>query len=160
MLDLTYTPQNWYDVTTIDGGVSKVTCGVSTCIYQDNVTGSYVKGLQVTGILSSTKNTTSTNNPWKATWSLAVSGCHDSIYGGYQINTWRLPTKDELVALYADGIAGLTGGNKTFLSPANTKLPFWSSTTTPTSNAYNVNIETGVTSNISQVNTFYVLCVR
>ena len=155
--------QPWQDVTTVNGGSTHVACGLNTCIYKDNVAGSTIQGLQVTGILSGSGSTTLTTGPATFKWAGAVSACARSQYGGYPVNTWRLPTKDELVALSADGISSLAGQSQisNFLSIANTSNPFWSSDQTSQNTAYNVNLATGVTNSAgkgSGVN--YTLCVK
>jgi hypothetical protein len=113
----------WQDVTTIDGGVSRVACGTSnTCIYKDRIT-----SLEVTGILDAIGNATSTTAPGSYTWSDGMRKCNSSTYGGYPAGTWRLPTQKELIELYAHGMTALV--HESFISWANTEGVFLSATT-------------------------------
>ncbi len=146
----------WSDVTTTNGGTSNVACGTSsTCIYKDRIT-----NLQVTGILASGNNTTSTTTPATYTWSAAVNACTSSTYGGYAAGTWRLPTQKELMSLYEHGIVSLVGTS--FMSLVNMQNYFWSSSTLSgtTTSAWYVTLAYGYTSTTTKTTTDYVSCVQ
>jgi len=146
----------WTDVTTTNGGASNVACGTGTCIYKDQIT-----NLQVTGILASGSNTTSTTTPATYTWSAAVNACAGSTYGGFTAGTWRLPTQKELMSLYEHGIVSVVSAN--FMSLANMQANyFWSSSTftTSTTTAWNVGLAHGGTYGTTKTSTLYVSCVK
>ena len=135
----------WQDVTTTNGGTSKVDCGTSnTCIYQDNVA-----GLMVTKVVNGGSN-----------WLTAVDSCSNSTYGGYGAGTWRLPTKEELLSLVADGIFDKASDD--FISSSDMiNAAFWSSAELDFQNALFVNLWNGYYSDFDKLLSLPLsLCVK
>ena len=135
----------WQDVTTNDGGTSKVACGTSgTCIYQDNVAGIMVTKAVTAG----------------SEWFTAVAICSYSTYGGYGSGTWRLPTQGELLSLVADGIFDKASGD--FISSDDMiNAAFWSSSEPSFKNAYFVNLWNGYTFDFPESTPYPLsLCVK
>ena len=108
----------WTDVTTVDGGMTTITCAASSanCQYRDKIS-----------------NLVVTKNIGSATWSGALQACNSSFYGGFNAGTWRLPTQKELMSLYEHGLASLASAN--FMTIATMQGSFWSSTTNSSSSA-------------------------
>ena len=120
-------------------------CGTSnTCIYQDNVA-----GLMVTKVVNGGSN-----------WLTAVDSCSNSTYGGYGAGTWRLPTKEELLSLVADGIFDKASDD--FISSSDMiNAAFWSSAELDFQNALFVNLWNGYYSDFDKLLSLPLsLCVK
>ncbi len=149
-------PSIWLNTTTLDGGATFVPCGTSSvCIAKD-----MMSNLEVTGILSSSGNTTSTVSPGQFPWNIAINKCAASTYGGYTAGTWRLPTQKEMLNLYLHGIAGIAGYN--FMNQAHMTNNMWTSTSWSLigSSAWAVTVGYGTAGLQSKTTSLPIFCVR
>ena len=94
------------------------------------------------------------NYPGEMNWFDAMSHCENLSYNGQGAGSWRVPTKDELVAAYNNGInaQGRTGWITDFGY-------FWSSVSDYTDNAWVVDLAYGSTASNGKGGTYQVVCV-
>ena len=91
-----------------------------------------------------------------ATWQGAIDHCNALNYGG--VTGWRLPTKDELVAAYNNGIYG--AAKVGWMTASEMDAIFWSSSSITSSNAWGVYLPTGGSLNSSKNYYYAVVCVQ
>lgn len=108
------------------------------------------EGTVVSGGLTWTRNN-STVSKRGANWQPAKDACDNLTAGGY--TDWRLPSKPELLALYANSKAALSSAGWTL---ANT----WSTATTSPNYHYGVTLNNGNSYNYKDSTDVLVSCVR
>ena len=81
-------------------------------------------------------------------WNSAIEMCENSTLAGF--NDWRLPTKNELLTLYA---------NKDYIGNFK-NATYWSSTSEDINNAYHLDFSNGLPHDHGKHNYYYVRCVR
>lgn len=117
----------------------------------------------ITGLMWVTNPMTDAGFKGTQTWESALTSCtvtlNGMVYGGY--TDWRLPNLRELMIIVDYGAAAAPRINTTAF-PGTVSGQYWTSTTyvPTTTNAWNVNFNTGVVGNTAKTTKYSVRCVR
>ena len=135
-------PSRWVDVTTTNG-ITPSTCDATpaNCTMQDPI-----------------NRLKWSNRQPDARWQVAIDDCDTLTCNG--VTGWRLPTKDEFVAAYTNGIYSAARTN--WMTKADGNDYFWSASSYSgnTGLAWVVNLAFGFTVSYGKGNDFVVVCVQ
>ena len=115
----------WKDVTTTNGTTAS-TCAATpgNCTMQDKIS-----GLKWSKLAS-----------YSASWQNAITTCNGLTHNGQTAGSWRLPTNKELFEAYNHGITSAARTAANWMTLANMKDYFWSSSSTANQSGYAWNV--------------------